>query len=179
MKAYIFCRVYLNILIFGFILIPPEVFPSFVAHSEPQAVRRVGANDGSTSLTSPGEPNEPPRFVRRNLSFQPNTARLIPAARKILLLQAGWLREHRRVRIMVVGFCDPLGSEVCSHRLAQQRAELIQINLLKSGVDSSQIVAVKGWDDAGPICQALTEQCQQENRRVRIFLREVVREDER
>lgn len=111
-----------------------------------------------------------PDFLLRSLVFQPKSPVLTSESAGNLLVDAGWLRKHLEVRILVAGFCDPLGSEECTHELAAQRGAAVKQFLLEAGLDSAQIVGVKGWEKAEPICESPTPNCQERNRRARIFV---------
>ena len=111
-----------------------------------------------------------PDFLLRSLLFQPKSPLLTSESARNLLVDAGWLRKHPEVRILVAGFCDPLGSEECTHELAEQRGAAVRQFLLEAGLDSAQIVGVKGWEKAEPICESPTPNCQEMNRRARIFV---------
>lgn len=115
-------------------------------------------------------PRSVPKFLQRGLLFHPRSPELTSESARNLLLDAGWLRRHTQVRIILAGFCDPLGSEECTHDLADQRGATVKQFLVEAGVDPSQIIGVKGWEKAEPICAASTPHCQEMNRRARIFI---------
>ena len=116
-----------------------------------------------------------PRILKETLLFDPNSIDLTSESQKSLTLDAGWLQKHPEVRIFVVGYCDPLGSEECTHNLAEGRAAGVRQDLAKSGVRTSQIVAARGWEKADAVCEAATPTCQAMNRRARIFIAEPTR----
>jgi outer membrane protein OmpA-like peptidoglycan-associated protein len=124
--------------------------------------------DGALSKKHPTE--FLPHFLRHSFLFCPESLELAPPSEQRLELDARWVREHRRVRILAVGYCDTLGSEECTHELAERRAVVVKEYLLRYGVDPSQIIAVKAWEQADPACGSRTPTCQQMNRRARIFL---------
>jgi outer membrane protein OmpA-like peptidoglycan-associated protein len=109
-----------------------------------------------------------PPFLKRVLLFGPDSAEPSVESRNAIKLVASWLREHREVRILIVGFCDLSGSEVCTHALAERGGTVVEQPLVKDGSGSSQIV--QGWERAGPVCSAATPACQAMNRRARIFI---------
>jgi outer membrane protein OmpA-like peptidoglycan-associated protein len=111
-----------------------------------------------------------PRILKQALLFDPNSIDLTSEGQKRLTLDAGWLQKHPEVRIFVAGYCDPLGSEECTHDLAEGRAGGVSQHLAKYGLRSSQIVAARGWEKAEPVCEAATPTCQAMNRRARIFI---------
>jgi len=134
------------------------------------------APGASTSATNaPNHRNALPRILKQTLLFDPNSIDLTSESQKSLTLDAGWLEKHPEVRIFVVGYCDPLGSEECTHELAEGRAAGVRQDLAKSGVHTSQIVAARGWEKADAVCEAATPTCQAMNRRARIFIAEPTR----
>lgn len=60
-------------------------------------------------------------FLKHPLLFGPNSLEMNAESRDMVKRAASWLREHREARILVVGFCDPSGSETCTHTLAEGR----------------------------------------------------------
>jgi outer membrane protein OmpA-like peptidoglycan-associated protein len=129
---------------------------------------------GSEAAATPTKRREQrrayPHFLKRSVLFEPNSLSLTSESEKRLALDAVWLRMHPEIRTVVVGFCDTLGSEECTHELAEQRATVMGQLLVKYGVRSSQIVGVKGWEKADAVCKAATPSCQEMNRRARIFI---------
>jgi outer membrane protein OmpA-like peptidoglycan-associated protein len=141
------------------------------------AILAVGGSQLGKRAVAPARPNTKqaqgraiPDFLLRSLLFQPKSPVLASESARNLLVDAGWFRKHPEVRILVAGFCDPLGSEECTHELAEQRAAAVKEFLVEDGVDSSQIVGVKGWEKAEPICESPTPNCQEMNRRARVFV---------
>jgi len=111
-----------------------------------------------------------PPFLRHPIQFGPNSLELTAAGRNMLKRAAAWLRQHREVRILIVGSCDSGGSETCKHALAEARGAVVRKFLGSSGISSDQIVGVKGWDNLDQSCQTSDIECQQFNRSVRIFM---------
>jgi len=111
-----------------------------------------------------------PPFLRHPIQFGPNSLELTVAGRNMLKRAADWLRQHREARILIVGSCDSGGSETCTHTLAEARGAAVRKFLGSSGVDSDQIVGVKGWDNLDQSCQTSEIECQQFNRSARIFM---------
>ena len=81
-----------------------------------------------------------------------------------------WLRQHREARILIVGSCDSGGSETCTRGIAETRGAVVRKILENSGVDSDQIVGVKGWDSLDQKCRSSDIECQKFNRSVAIFM---------
>ena len=143
---------------------PPRIVRPAQAGSKPKPRREQ----------SDPEPQSPsptlPAFVKQAILFPSDSALLDLTSQQELLQIAGWLRQHRQIRVLVVGFCDPLGSESCTHLLAAQRAGEVGRFLLSEGVDTSRIMAMAGWEKADPVCRGETPGCQQQNRRARVFV---------
>jgi len=148
----------------------PGVLSSGVLFSQQQA---SGLNPSKASGTvSPAASvviSRPP-FLRHPIQFGPNSLELTVAGRNTLKRAAAWLRQHPEARILIVGSCDPVGSETCTHTLAEARGSVVQKFLGGAGIDSDQIVGVKGWDNLDQSCQTSDIECQQFNRSVRIFM---------
>ena len=148
----------------------PSVVPSESLFSQQQA---SGLNPSKASGTvSPAASvaiSDPP-FLRHLIQFGPNSLELTAAGRNMLKRAAAWLRQHREARILIVGSCDSGGSETCTHTLAETRGAVVRKFLGSSGIDSDQIVGVKGWDNLDQSCQTSDIECQQFNRSVRIFM---------
>jgi outer membrane protein OmpA-like peptidoglycan-associated protein len=141
----------------------------------PDAQENASKTGRQASTSPPHAPKHTtgfPRILKRALLFDPNSIDLTSESQKSLTLAAGWLQKHPVVRILVVGYCDPLGSEECTHDLAEGRAAGVRQHLAEYGVRSSQIVATRAWEKADPACEAATPTCQAMNRRARIFIAE-------
>jgi outer membrane protein OmpA-like peptidoglycan-associated protein len=111
-----------------------------------------------------------PPFLRHPILFGANSLELSPAGENTLKRAVAWLRQHPETRILIVGSCDVSGSEICTHALAEARGGVIQTFLGSCGVDSAQIVGVKGWDNLHKGCRNSDVGCQQSNRSARIFI---------
>jgi len=111
-----------------------------------------------------------PPFLRNPILFGANSLELTVAGKNTLQRAAVWLRQHHEARILIVGSCDANGSETCTHALAEARGGVIQKFLGSYGIDSNQIVGVKGWDNLEKGCQTSDVVCQQSNRNARIFM---------
>ena len=111
-----------------------------------------------------------PPFLRHPIQFGPNSLELTVAGRNLLKRAAAWLQQHREARILIVGSCDSGGSETCTRTFAESRGAVVRKFLGSSGIDSDQIVGVKGWDNLDQSCQTSDIDCQQFNRSARIFM---------
>ena len=135
-----------------------------------QSPSGIGSQAATTTTKGRHQTRAYPHFSKRSLLFEPNSVGITSETERRLALDGGWLRMHPKVQTVVVGFCDTLGSEECTHELAESRGNVVRQLLVKYGVGSSQIVAVRGWEKADPVCEAATPRCQEMNRRARIFI---------
>jgi outer membrane protein OmpA-like peptidoglycan-associated protein len=169
----------------SFLLAPNQCRSRWCGRTAISVVARVrgaqenASNMGREASTSPtNAPNHTrafPRILKQTLLFDPNGIDLTSETQKRLTFDAGWLQRHPEVRVFVVGYCEPLGSDECTHDLAERRAAVVRQLLVKYRVGPSQIVAARGWEKAGPFCEAATPTCQAMNRRARIFIAESTR----
>ena len=148
----------------------PGVAPSRPLSSQQQASELSRSKASGTVSPAASVAISDPPFLRHPIQFGPNSLELTAAGRNMLKRAAAWLRQHREARILIVGSCDAGGSETCTHTLAEARGAVVRKFLGSSGLDSDQIVGVKGWDNLDQSCQTSDIECQQFNRSVRIFI---------
>lgn len=118
-----------------------------------------------------GMPSAPsPPFLRRPFLFDVSSDALSAENLKLLRQTAGWLRRHPERRVLIIGFCDPLGSETCTERLAYRRGMALKKTLLRFSVGREQIVAVKAWGREPQDCRKRNHMCQSTNRSAQIFI---------
>lgn len=147
-----------------------SVVPSGSLFSQQQASGLNGSKaSGAVSPAASVTISDPP-FLKHPIQFGPNSLELSVAGRNMLKRAAAWLRQHREARILIVGSCDSGGSETCTRTLAEARGAVVRKFLGSSGLDSDQIVGVKGWDNLDQSCQTSDIECRQFNRSARIFM---------
>ena len=148
----------------------PSVAPSESLFSQQQAsgLNRSKAS-GTLSPAASAAISDPP-FLRHPIQFGPNSLEPTAAGRNMLKRTAAWLRQHPEARILIVGSCDSGGSETCTHTFAEARGAVVRKFLGSSGIDSDQIVGVKGWSNLDQSCQTSDIVCRQFNRSARIFV---------
>lgn len=96
--------------------------------------------------------NRGPPFLKHAFLFDPDSTELSAQSRSAVKRAAAWLCEHPDTRILVVGFCDSLGSEACTPALAERRGAVVRRCLVRLGAAPDQIVAAKGWSTADREC---------------------------
>ena len=154
--------------------LPAEWSPSLANSGSlfsPQQASGLNRSKASAAASQavPVAISDPP-FLRHPIQFGPNSLELTVVGRNMLKQAAAWLRQHREVRILIVGSCDSGGSEACTLTLAEARGAVVRKFLGSSGIESDQIVGVKGWGNLDQGCQTSDVECQQFNRSVRIFM---------
>lgn len=81
---------------------------------------------------------------------------------------ADWLKQHPDAHFWIQGRADSRGDVVYNLALSYRRAQFVKSNLIKKGVNDSQIGFSTGWGKLYPVCQQNDDSCWQENRRVDI-----------
>ena len=143
--------------------------------SQPGQAHKQGPTLAAAKPSRPASRRNPvgilePPFLRKAFLFGPDSTELSEEGQNTINGVSSWLGEHPEVRVLIVGFCDPSGSEACTHALAERRGSVLEELLVKHGNVSAQIVGAKGWEKADPVCAAATPACQAMNRRARIFI---------
>jgi outer membrane protein OmpA-like peptidoglycan-associated protein len=86
----------------------------------------------------------------------------------VLRADADWLKQHPDANFWIQGRADSRGDVVYNLALSYRRAQFIKQDLMKSGVNSSQIGFATGWGKLYPVCDSQNESCWQDNRRADI-----------
>ncbi len=86
----------------------------------------------------------------------------------VLKADADWLKQHPDANFWIQGRADSRGDVVYNLALSYRRAQFIKQDLIKSGVNGSQIGFATGWGKLYPVCDAQDESCFQDNRRADI-----------
>lgn len=84
---------------------------------------------------------------------------------KVLDANAEWLKQNPDGKLWIQGYADPRGDIVYNLVLSYHRAQWVKSQLVKRGVDGSQIEFATGWGKLYQTCQASDDKCFQQNRR--------------
>lgn len=164
MTGFFLCRLYAYIAILSCI-------GAFAASSPGNADNsRPPARAAYEPRFVPNPDSGAPPYFRGRVFFSPDSVALLADGVRMLRHTARWLREHPNARILIVGLCDPTGSEACHRSLAQARGKVVRRFLVSQGVPESQIEGVLGWERAAEPCRAPAETCQRLNRTTRVFV---------
>jgi len=127
-----------------------------------------------TSIAAILETRREARGLIVNLSdvlFDFNQASLKPGAREKLSKLAGILLAYPgSYHIEVEGHTDAVGSQDYNQRLSEDRAESVSNYLLRAGITSDRVVAVRGFGKLRPVASNDTPEGRQMNRRVEIVI---------
>jgi outer membrane protein OmpA-like peptidoglycan-associated protein len=103
--------------------------------------------------------------------FDFNQASLRPGAREKLSKLAGILLAYPGTYHMEIeGHTDAIGSQEYNQKLSEDRAQSVSSYLLKSGIGSDRILAVRGFGKVKPVTTNDTPEGRQMNRRVEIVI---------
>jgi outer membrane protein OmpA-like peptidoglycan-associated protein len=103
--------------------------------------------------------------------FDFNQASLKPGAREKLSKLAGILLAYPGTFHMEVeGHTDAIGSQDYNQRLSEDRAQSVSTYLLRAGITSDRILAVRGFGKLRPVTTNDTPEGRQMNRRVEIVI---------
>jgi outer membrane protein OmpA-like peptidoglycan-associated protein len=127
-----------------------------------------------TSISAILETRREARGLIVNLSdvlFDFNQASLKPGAREKLSKLAGILLAYPGPYHMEVeGHTDAIGSQDYNQKLSEDRAQSVSSYLLKAGIASDRILAVRGFGKLKPVTTNDTPEGRQMNRRVEIVI---------
>ena len=127
-----------------------------------------------TSISAILETRREARGLIVNLSdvlFDFNQASLRPGAREKLSKLAGILLAYPGPYHMEVeGHTDAIGSQDYNQKLSEDRAQSVSNYLLKAGIASDRILAVRGFGKLRPVTTNDTPEGRQMNRRVEIVI---------
>lgn len=110
------------------------------------------------------------RFEEENVHFDFDKYVLTPQAMMVLDEKAVYLRDNRRVRVLVEGHADERGTNEYNLALGDRRANSAKNYLIKSGVDASRFTTIS-YGEEQPLCNQRNESCWTKNRRAQFRIR--------
>ena len=106
----------------------------------------------------------------RSVYFAFDSAKITPAAERILAANAAWLKSHPQRTATVEGNCDERGSREYNLALGQRRADAVKAWLVNHGVAAASI-GTASFGEENPVCRGTGESCWSRNRRADIVIR--------
>ncbi len=99
------------------------------------------------------------------VEFESGSSRLLESSRPVLDRIADVLLSHNRLKLIVSGHTDDVGSDEYNEELSQKRASAVKMYLATKGVHPDS-VRVYGYGEKMPVVKDTTEQARALNRRV-------------
>ncbi|MDO8805189.1 MAG: OmpA family protein [Elusimicrobiota bacterium] len=99
------------------------------------------------------------------VEFESGSARLLESSRPLLDRVAEVLLKHNRLKLIVSGHTDDVGSDEYNEDLSQKRASAVKMYLATQGVHPDS-VRVYGYGEKMPVVKDTTEAARALNRRV-------------
>ena len=97
------------------------------------------------------------------VTFDFDESTLDSAARTALDQQVAWLKDHKHVRMTVVGHADKVGTDAYNNRLGLRRAKAVVAYLASKGISRGRLDAVESRGESDPVVD--TEDRERRNRR--------------
>ena len=142
--------------------------------SKRQEERRIAlerATQGTGVEVSRTADNQLKLNIPNDVSFDFNSAAILPSMRGVLDPFAGELRGDPNARVAIVGHTDSTGTAAVNNPLSVERATSVRDYLVARGVPAVQ-VQTSGRGEAEPVATNDTDAGRARNRRVEIYLRE-------
>lgn len=99
------------------------------------------------------------------VEFESGSARLLESSRPILDRVASVLLNHNKLKLIVSGHTDDVGTDEYNQDLSERRAGAVKMYLATKGVHPDS-VRVYGYGEKQPVVSETTEQARALNRRV-------------
>lgn len=86
----------------------------------------------------------------------------------VLQADANYLKQHPDAHLWIQGYADIRGDIFYNLVLSYRRAQFVKTQLVRNGVNESQIGFATGWGKLYPVCQSTDDDCYQKQRRADI-----------
>lgn len=104
-----------------------------------------------------------------DLHFSVDRTEILPADRRVLDANVGWLRSNVEARLLLQGFADERGSTAYNRELGERRAAAVRDALVARGIEAARI-SIRSYGEGDPLCAEPTDACWARNRRVRFLV---------
>jgi peptidoglycan-associated lipoprotein len=140
------------------------------ARSSGKTAGAAGAAAGGAAGGALPEPDVREASLRvvpevKAIHFDYDSSYLSPAARAVLVQNAGWLKSHPEARVQAAGNCDERGTVEYNLALGQRRALAVRKYYKALGVSAERIATIS-YGEEKPLCRESNEDCWRMNRRV-------------
>ena len=107
--------------------------------------------------------------LKQTVFFETGRANIRTISHPLLNEVAQALRDNPAIKVEVQGHTDSQGSDAINLKLSQQRAQAVQVYLIKRGISSDRL-APKGYGESVPIADNRTAAGRSQNRRVEFVI---------
>jgi len=90
-------------------------------------------------------------------------------AREILKANSTWLKANPAAQVQIEGHCDERGTTEYNIALGSRRSEGVRDYLVTLGTSADRLSTISYGEEV-PVCREQTEECWQQNRRVRFVV---------
>jgi peptidoglycan-associated lipoprotein len=90
-------------------------------------------------------------------------------SREILKANSAWLKANPAAQVQIEGHCDERGTTEYNVALGSRRAESVKDYLVTLGTSADRLSTISYGEEV-PVCREQTEECWQNNRRVRFVV---------
>jgi peptidoglycan-associated lipoprotein len=90
-------------------------------------------------------------------------------ARELLKVNSAWLKANPGAQVQIEGHCDDRGTTEYNVALGSRRAESVKDYLVTLGSSADRLSTISYGEEI-PVCREHTEECWQQNRRVRFVV---------
>ncbi len=101
--------------------------------------------------------------------FDVNSAELKPSGRREIQKLADFLNRHQGRQVMIEGYTDSTGSAEHNQRLSERRAQAVERELIRMGVDPRRLVT-RGYGQDFPVASNDSSSGRAMNRRVEVTI---------
>ncbi|MBP9829213.1 MAG: OmpA family protein [Proteobacteria bacterium] len=99
-------------------------------------------NVDANAAATPGTPGHFKQTVKDRVFFNFDSSTLSADAKKSVEAQAGWLKVYSSTTASVVGKCDPRGTSEYNLALGARRANAVEKELVKLGIDKNRLKTI-------------------------------------
>jgi OOP family OmpA-OmpF porin len=107
--------------------------------------------------------------LKQTVFFETGRARIRTVSNPLLNEVAQALNDNPTIKVEIQGHTDSQGADAFNLKLSEQRAQAVQVYLIKRGVTSDRMVA-KGYGEGVPIADNRTAAGRSQNRRVEFVI---------
>ena len=150
--------------------------PTTAAPSKPQAPSAPAEKTTKSPSTSSldalqrGESTATPASSPlKDVYFDFDRHNLRADSREILKTNSAWLKANPGAQVQIEGHCDERGTTEYNLALGSRRAESVKDYLVTLGTSADRLSSISYGEEV-PVCREQSEECWQQNRRVRFVV---------